>query len=409
MSAFLPHVVRRLTLVALAPLALAACDPNMRGGGAPVSRGPAAMASCGASVTVYSGDTVYSVARRCNVSVRELIEANRLQAPYQINPGMVLRIPGGSGEYVVQRGDTLLVVARKLGVDFQALARTNGKSTPYTIFVGEKLRVPGSYGSATQVAQASSGGGSNPLVIASPNAAPGMAQAPKGQPRPGYTPTGSRPPVAEAPSPAGQNTQTAQASQSQPASGPVVPEPRPGVPASPSSPVVAQQQPPAPQPAPAQPVAQQQASLPPPPPPLAGRGFIWPLRGEVLNEFGPMAKGQHSDGVNIAAPRGTPVKASENGVVAYVGNELKGFGNLLLIKHADGWMTAYAHNDQLLVHKGEQVKRGQQIATVGSSGNVTQPQLHFELRKGTEAVNPSDHIKGDLVSFLKSLESGEGA
>lgn len=374
MSAFLPHVVRRLALVVLAPLALAACDPNFQGGGAPVTRGPSALGGCGGTVTVYSGDTVYSVARRCNVSVRELIEANRLQAPYQINAGMVLRIPGGSGEYIVQRGDTLLVVARKLGVDFQTLARTNGKNAPYTIYVGEKLRVPGSYRSATQVAQASGNGGT--LVIASPNA-PGGARPPSRA----STATMSKLPPPE-PAPQG----TAQA----------MPEARP-----------ASQQVPSPQPQPPQ-----QASLPPPPPPpLAGRGFVWPIKGEVLQEFGPMAKGQHNDGVNIAAARGTPVRAAENGVVAYVGNELKGFGNLLLIKHADGWMTAYAHNDQLLVGKGDQVRRGQQIATVGSSGNVTQPQLHFELRKGTEAVNPSDYIKGDIISLfpLLGLDSGDDA
>ncbi|MGE5517327.1 MAG: peptidoglycan DD-metalloendopeptidase family protein [Bacteroidota bacterium] len=376
MSVFLPHVVRRLALVALAPLALAACDPNMRGGGAPVTRGPAAQPACGASVTAYSGDTVYSIARRCNVTVRELIEANRLQAPYQINAGMTLRIPGGSGEYVVARGDTLLVVARKLGVDFQALARTNGKSAPYTIRVGEKLRVPGSYAAGPQVAQApADGGNGGTLVIASPNA-PGGARAPSHASTTTMTKLPPAEPVASAP-------QIAAASGTVQAA----PEARPSAPA----PQQSVQQP-------------QQASLPPPaPPPLAGRGFIWPLKGELLNEFGPMAKGQHNDGVNIAAPRGTPVKAAENGVVAYVGNELKGFGNLLLIKHADGWMTAYAHNDQLLVQKGEQVRRGQQIATVGSSGNVSQPQLHFELRRGTEAVNPADHIKGDAISLLPFL------
>ncbi|MCR6632052.1 MAG: LysM peptidoglycan-binding domain-containing protein [Magnetospirillum sp.] len=156
------------------PLLLAACDPNFQGGGAPVTRGLQGMGGCGGTVTTYSGDTVYSIARRCNVSVRELIEANRLQAPYQINAGMVLRIPGGSGEYVVQRGDTLLVLARKLGVDFQTLARTNGKSAPYTIFVGEKLRVPGSFGSGTQLAQASPGAANTTLVIASPNAVGGQ-------------------------------------------------------------------------------------------------------------------------------------------------------------------------------------------------------------------------------------------
>lgn len=386
--------MRHLALAALAPLALAACDPNMRGGG-PVARGVQPMSTCGNSVTTYSGDTVYSIARRCNVSVRELIEANHLQAPYQINPGMALRIPGGSGEYVVQRGDTLLVVARKLGVDFQALARTNGRTPPYTIFAGEKLRVPGSYPSPQMAQAPAPGGPSMPLVIASPNAT--STSRPIVRPSSGAT---SRPPVTEPVQTAQMPPQATGAAPQAGGSVAAMPEPRPS-----SGTAMAQQQQPQ-QPAP----AQQQASLPPPPPPpLAGRGFIWPVRGELLNEFGPMAKGQHNDGVNIAAPRGTPVKAAENGVVAYVGNELKGFGNLLLVKHADGWMTAYAHNDQLLVRKGDQVKRGQQIATVGSSGNVTQPQLHFELRRGTEAVNPGDHIKGDLISMLRLIEAGEGA
>lgn len=351
-------------MVLLATVALAACEPNWQGGGAPVTRGPTHQAGCGGTVTTYSGDTVYSIARRCNVSVRELIEANRLQAPYLINPGMVLRVPGGSGEYVVQRGDTLMVLARRLKVDFQALARTNGKSAPYTIRVGERLRVPGSFAGESQMAQVQSIT-SGPLVIASPNM-PGGAKPASRAP----TTTMSKLP----------------------------PMPAPQVAQSQSNAALA----PAPEPEVRHAAFQPQATLPPPPPPpLAGKGFIWPCKGEVINEFGPLAKGQHSDGVNIAAPRGTPVKAAENGVVAYVGNELKGFGNLLLIKHADGWMTAYAHNDQLMVKKGETVRRGQQIATVGASGNVSSPQLHFEIRKGTEAVNPADYIRGDAISSIR--------
>ncbi|MGE3967649.1 MAG: M23 family metallopeptidase, partial [Dongiaceae bacterium] len=89
---------------------------------------------------------------------------------------------------------------------------------------------------------------------------------------------------------------------------------------------------------------------------------------------------------------GTPVRAAENGVVVYSGNQIRGFGNLLLIRHTDGWVTAYAHNDTLLVKKGQQVKRGETIARVGSTGNVSQPQLHFELRKGTEAIDPMAYM-----------------
>lgn len=124
---------------------------------------------------------------------------------------------------------------------------------------------------------------------------------------------------------------------------------------------------------------------------------MWPLpagvAGKVIASFGPAGKGLHNDGINIAAPAGSKVRAADNGVVAYSGNELKGFGNLLLIKHADGWTTAYAHNGELLVKRGDVVTQGQDIATVGRTGNVQSPQLHFEVRKGTQAVDPLIHLE----------------
>ena len=126
----------------------------------------------------------------------------------------------------------------------------------------------------------------------------------------------------------------------------------------------------------------------PSPPAATGKGFIWPVRGRVLSNFGAKDQGLHNDGINIAAAEGSPVHAAENGVVAYAGNELRGFGNLLLIKHANGYVSAYAHNAKLLVNRGDKVKKGQPIATVGSTGNVTRPQLHFELRKGKKALDP---------------------
>ncbi|MEQ8736555.1 MAG: M23 family metallopeptidase [Rhodospirillaceae bacterium] len=139
------------------------------------------------------------------------------------------------------------------------------------------------------------------------------------------------------------------------------------------------------------------ASAPPPvappaPPVRAGSRFVWPLEGRLLSKFGPSGQGLHNDGINIETERGAPVRAAENGVVAYSGNELQGFGNLLLLKHADGWMTAYAHNDELLVRRGDTVGRGQVISRAGSSGNVRSPQLHFELRRGTKAVNPLEYL-----------------
>ncbi len=124
-------------------------------------------------------------------------------------------------------------------------------------------------------------------------------------------------------------------------------------------------------------------------PAIHGNGkFLWPVNGKIVSPFGPKDGGLHNDGINIAAPLGTPIHAADNGVVVYAGNELRGFGNLLLVRHADGWVSAYAHCDALLVKRGDNVKRGQVIARVGQSGNVTAPQLHFELRRGAEAVDP---------------------
>jgi murein DD-endopeptidase MepM/ murein hydrolase activator NlpD len=115
--------------------------------------------------------------------------------------------------------------------------------------------------------------------------------------------------------------------------------------------------------------------------------FRWPVKGRVIQNFG-----QNTDGINISVPEGTEVKAAENGVVAYAGNELKGYGNLVLIRHADGFVTAYAHAKDLTVKRGDPVKRGQIIATAGQTGNVTSPQLLFELRKGATPVDPRRYL-----------------
>lgn len=116
--------------------------------------------------------------------------------------------------------------------------------------------------------------------------------------------------------------------------------------------------------------------------------FIWPVNGPVVSSFGPKKGGLHNDGINIKAPKGAPVRAAENGTVAYADNRLKGFGNLVLVRHADGWMTAYAHMDKLMVRRGDTLRRGQTVGTVGRTGSVDSPQLHFEVRKGTEALDP---------------------
>ena len=106
----------------------------------------------------------------------------------------------------------------------------------------------------------------------------------------------------------------------------------------------------------------------------------------------------HNDGVNVAAPRGTPVLAAQSGVVAYAGNQLRGFGNLVLIRHSNGLMTAYAHNEKLLVAPGDTVRRGQRIAKVGSTGSVASPQLHFEVRNGRQPVDPVKFLRRNAAT-----------
>jgi murein DD-endopeptidase MepM/ murein hydrolase activator NlpD len=122
--------------------------------------------------------------------------------------------------------------------------------------------------------------------------------------------------------------------------------------------------------------------------------FRWPANGRVISAFGPMTNGQQNDGINIAVPENTPVKAAEDGVVAYAGSELKGYGNLVLVRHPNGYVTAYAHAKELLVKRGDQVKRGQVIARSGQSGNVNAPQLHFEIRKGASPLDPTKFLNG---------------
>jgi murein DD-endopeptidase MepM/ murein hydrolase activator NlpD len=125
----------------------------------------------------------------------------------------------------------------------------------------------------------------------------------------------------------------------------------------------------------------------------AGAKFAWPVRGNIISDFGPKKSGLTNDGINISASVGTTVGAADNGIVAYAGNELKGLGNLLIIQHAGGWMTVYAHLDEFVVRRGDKVSIGQKIGTVGQTGKVSEPQLHFEIRKGSKAYDPKKELK----------------
>jgi len=205
-------------------------------------------------------------------------------------------------------------------------------------------------------------------------------------------------------SPAREQTQSGQSSDAPPAQPSVAPPPRPRQLASAAGPATQPQTRPeaqtrqqnaaasAPEAAP----RVQQASAPQPQPEAsqpnataAGLDFRWPARGRVIAGFGTGG----NEGINIALPEGTPVRAAEGGTVAYAGSELKGYGNLILIRHDDGYVSAYAHNRDLLVKRGDNVRRGQVISNSGRTGNVNAPQLHFEIRRGSDPVDPMPYLR----------------
>ncbi len=135
-------------------------------------------------------------------------------------------------------------------------------------------------------------------------------------------------------------------------------------------------------------------------PPSGSTHFAWPVRGRVVSDFGSYASGQRNDGINIAAAYGEPIRAAADGTVSYEGNELKSYGNLALLRHDNGYVTAYAHAEHFIVEKGDHVARGQVIGYVGSTGDVSGPQLHFELRRGArDPIDPRSMLGPQRVAL----------
>lgn len=129
-----------------------------------------------------------------------------------------------------------------------------------------------------------------------------------------------------------------------------------------------------------------------------GANFVWPTEGNVISSFGPKPNGLVNDGINIAAADGQPIWAAADGEVAYAGNELKGYGNMMIIRHAGGYMTAYAHASDMLVQKGMKVKQGDLIGYVGKTGDVSVAQLHFGIRQGKSPINPETLLPRRMAS-----------
>ena len=371
-----PHLAAGLVALALAACARTAPPAPVVSGG-PRAAGAAHTAGTPQpqlphpdSVIVQSGETLYGIARRYDVPVRSLIEANGLTPPYRLTAGRRLGLPRVH-QHIVQPGETLYGISRLYGVDTSTLARSNGLGPPYHVRVGEALILP---------APVETAGVKAPVIKATPPAA--AYAAPAAPASPPVLASRAAPPPAAPPPPA-------QAMM-----------PPPPAAAAPRAETKTAGLPPAP---PAAPEAQT-AALPPPAPaaPPGARTFLWPVHGKIIAAYGNGEGGTHNDGINIAAPEGTSVRAADAGTVAYAGNELRGYGNLVLIKHPDGWMTAYAHNSVLLVKRGEKVRRGQVIARVGATGAVGEPQLHFEIRHGTRALDPGEYLPAEAATASRS-------
>ncbi|MGP9810828.1 peptidoglycan DD-metalloendopeptidase family protein [Rhodopseudomonas sp. NSM] len=327
---------------------------------------PAPVAASGTTIIVGTSDTLEGLSRRYNVPTADILHANGYKGPRRLQPGQSLVIPSRTASlqapaaappvarpvasapapaaaatpprvHYVNSGDTLMNIARRNNISLSELARANRLDTNTRLKPGMKINVPGSRATAAAAAPAQ--------VAAAPAAAPVAA-----------------PPVRMAAAVPADPVQKARL---------VAPTETPAAAApAEASPVKA---------------AEATGALP---------SFRWPVRGRVITAYGAKTNGKSNDGINLAVPEGTPIKAAEDGVVAYSGNELKGYGNLVLVRHSNGYVTAYAHASELMVKRGETIKRGQTIAKSGQSGEVGSPQLHFEIRKGSSPVDPLKFLNG---------------
>jgi murein DD-endopeptidase MepM/ murein hydrolase activator NlpD len=321
---------------------------------------PAAQA--GTTIIVGTSDTLDILAKRYNVSAAAILQANGYKGPRVLSPGQQLIIPRPTAVaaaapalapaaskpvasaaappsiHIVNRGDTLMSIARRNNVPVTELAKANNLDQSAKLSLGMKLTVPGSKSAAAApVAQPVAAAPAQPVA---PVAAPATKVASAGGPP--------------------QSARLASATTN-------VVEEKPAVEAASVK------------------SSEATGALP---------TFRWPVRGKVITSYGAKTNGKSNDGINLAVPEGTPVKAAEDGVVAYSGNELKGYGNLVLVRHSNGYVTAYAHASELMVKRGDTIKRGQIIAKSGQSGEVGSPQLHFEIRKGSSPVDPLQFLNG---------------
>ena len=313
----------------------------------------------------------------------------------------------GGSTITLGRGETVNTIATRYGVPASAILEANNLSSASGVGEGSEIVIP-VYSARAAAAPAAAAAPQRPTTAAQLRPAMSPTAQFRAGPAPAAQPATTRPvpakPQVAAVEPKGkmQLVQGSQAKAAEPAKPSAQPKPVASAALAPElKPSVATAAPVAAAPKPVASAAKtddaevKTAALKVDPAPAAepsGPSFRWPARGRVISAYGSKSSGSTNDGVNISVPEGTEVKASDDGVVAYSGSELKGFGNLVLIRHSNGWVTAYAHNSANGVKRGDTVRRGQVIAKSGATGNVTSPQLHFEVRKGASTVDPLKHL-----------------
>ncbi len=287
------------------------------------------------TVTVRPGDTYFALARRYAVSVDELITWNRAEPPFTLYPGDVLVLPKPI-KHKVRYGETLYAIADRYKVDHDRLARVNSLRHPGFLVPGTELDIPRT-GERTDLPSVRK---ENGQIVALPAPAPDVAHPVA---RPQRTARGRGPARwTGAPAPAVKRKAVAYSSK-------------------------------------------RMASVP-------RLNLMWPVDGKVISPYGSNRRGVVNDGINIAVPQGTPVRAAATGIVIYKGNLVPGFGKLILVQHDRDHVTAYGHLSRYEVNEGERVIGGQTIGRSGSTGNVDAPQLHFEVRRGVKPVNPMPYL-----------------
>jgi murein DD-endopeptidase MepM/ murein hydrolase activator NlpD len=272
-----------------------------------------------------------------------------------------------TNRYVVQTGDRLASLATSYGISVRALAEANQLEAPYVLNVGQVLRIPedGQPAEPEDQQVADERPEVKPVAVAPAPTAGGRYVVRRGETLWAISRRIDVPMIQLAAANQIASPYDVNAGQRLRIPGP---DNRPAETAAPKKVVMLQHGTGA--------------------PPLSGQGFLWPVNGKVIGEFGRTRQGQRRDGIDIAAREGAPVLAAEDGIVAYADDGVHGYGRLILLRHGDGYITTYAHNAALLVEAGDLVERGQVIARVGATGDVTRSLLHFELRKGRKPIDP---------------------